>query len=121
MRFVPLVALAFLFACSSADDKQQPDAGVTGCQSAADCDDSDACTTDTCGTNHMCEHAAKTVDDSISCTTDACNPATGEVTHTPVNTMCDDNATCSTDSCDPTATGADATTGCVHTLNNNAC
>ncbi len=148
MRLSLLVALAFLVACSTAEDKHQPDAAVTGCSSAADCDDGDACTTDTCSATRMCEHAAKTIDDSIDCTTDACNAATGEVTHTPVNTMCEqdgksctvatcsattgcahtlnDNAcsdafSCTTNTCTPTAVAADATTGCLVVPNNNSC
>jgi hypothetical protein len=125
-----------------------PDAPPQGCTVASDCNDNNACTTDTCGATNVCVNTPKVTDDQIACTTDACDPSTGNVTHTPVNTMCevdgktctvatcsattgcsetptmsvcDDGATCSTDACNPTASGADATTGCVNTLDNTAC
>lgn len=142
MRFLLLTVAALLFACSEAD--QQPD----GCETAADCDDGNACTDDACGASGSCSNTPKVVDDQIECTTDACDPATGNLTHMPVDTMCekdgasctvavcnptsgcsetptaamcDDGATCSTETCDPAAVGADATTGCKVTLNDSAC
>ena len=55
--------------------------------------------------------------DNNLCTVDACDPATGTVSHTPVNT--NDNNACTTDDCDP------ATGNISHTLlnisDNNAC
>lgn len=142
MRLLLLVVAGFLVACSEAED--QPD----GCETSADCDDGNACTDDSCGASGSCANTPKVVDDQIECTTDACDPATGAVTHTPVDTMCekdgatctvavcnptsgcsetptqamcDDGATCSTETCDPSAAGADATTGCKVTLNDSAC
>lgn len=153
-----VVAFLLLFACGDNADTLPGDAGVDSagdvdappdapvdCTAASDCDDDDACTTDTCNADHHCEHAPTVVDDSIACTTDACNPATGEVTHVPVDSMCeqdgksctvatcsattgcseapmdalcDDNASCSTDSCSSNGPGA---TGCVYVLNDSAC
>jgi hypothetical protein len=94
---------------------QPPDASVpTGCTAATDCDDNDPCTVDSCDSTHACAHAAKVVDDAVDCTVDACDPATGEVTHTTMNSLCSDDAECSTDVCDATA-------GCLHTADANAC
>lgn len=121
------LTLAFLIlgACGDNDGNAPPaDGGVdtpSGCIKAVDCDDGDACTTDTCSASRQCEHEPKAIDDSIACTVDACNTATGEVTHTPTQAMCNDSASCSADACDPTAAGADPVTGCTHTLNDAAC
>ncbi|MBI3833812.1 MAG: hypothetical protein HY287_05735 [Planctomycetes bacterium] len=69
------------------------------------CNDNNACTTDTCS------------DDDNECTTDICNPELGCV-FTP-NPPCNDQNACTTDTCDPAI-------GCVFTPNppcedNNAC
>jgi hypothetical protein len=162
MRRLIFVAM-FVFACGDNKDAPldggvdghvdaqpdaKPDAPMLACTTASDCNDNNGCTTDTCSSANVCEHTPKVIDDQIACTTDACDPTTGNVTHTPVNTVCevdgktctvatcsattgcsetptanvcDDGATCSTDRCDPTANGADATTGCVYTLNDTAC
>lgn len=120
------------------------------CTTAADCDDSDACTTDTC-TGSICNHADVTcnanescvdgncvpqctvdgdcADDGNACTTVACVNG-GCVTTTET---CDDNVACTTDTCDP-ATGdcsnadnctsgtCDLTTGtCVGCETDNDC
>ena len=45
----------------------------TGCSSNADCDDGDACTTDTCNADGSCGHAAVSCDDGDSCTLDSCD------------------------------------------------
>lgn len=74
------------------------------CTSAAQCDDSNACTTDTCDSG-QCVHTAITCDDGSACTTDTCSPATGCV-FTPIT--CNDNNGCTTDSCNPAS-------GCVFT------
>jgi hypothetical protein len=160
------LTVGFLFLCACGDDREvlRDDAGVeagadagadasvdgpgdvpVGCTVAADCDDDNACTTDTCNTAHACEHAATAVDDSIACTVDACDTTTGAVTHTtddamceqdgktctvatcsattgctetPTDSVCNDDATCSTETCSPTGPGA---TGCVYVLDNAAC
>jgi hypothetical protein len=79
------------------------------------CDDTNACTTDTCDSVLGCQHAPITCNDSNSCTTDTCSPATGCV-FTPIS--CDDSNACTTDLCDPA-------TGCTHTAiscdDSNAC
>jgi hypothetical protein len=74
--------------------------GAPACAKAADCDDGDACTDDTCAQG-TCAHAAVAVDDGDACTTDACDAKTG-VHHTPVDV--NDADACTVDSCDP-ATG----------------
>jgi hypothetical protein len=70
------------------------------------CDDGNACTTDTCDVAQGgCVHTDVNCDDGDACTTDSCDPATGCV-HTPIS--CDDGNACTEDSCDPAV-------GCVHT------
>ncbi len=91
-------------------------AAVLGCveclpaTAAEDCNDDDACTTDTCsteaGTVGQCVNTAADCDDDDACTTDACDAATGDCTNTAVD--CDDSDLCTDDSCD-------AATGCVNT------
>lgn len=74
-----------------------------GCASAADCNDNDACTTDTC-VNNQCQHAAVNCDDGNPCTMDSCNAGSG-CTHTPIPGCCqvvgdcDDSNPCTTDTC----------------------
>lgn len=82
-------------------------------QNAAVCDDTNACTTDTCNTtNGTCGRTPVRCDDDNACTTDSCDTIQGCQT-TPVS--CDDGLACNTDSCDPT-TGT-----CTHgsTCNDN--
>jgi hypothetical protein len=59
----------------------QPDAstvaGYPGCISAADCDDGDVCTEDTCTTDGSCRHVGASCDDGDPCTLDSCIPAQG--------------------------------------------
>ena len=121
--------------------------GQTSCETAADCDDQDACTTDTCGaagcehvpisvddgnacTTDACDsttgavtHTPVAIDDSITCTTDACDSATGAITHTPNSALCSDvdHFTCTVPTCAPTATGADPATGCVEVPTDMVC
>src|SRR4029079_6853747 len=78
-----VLVLLVLFACGDNREVTPPD-GPTGCQAAADCNDHDACTDDTCSAG-TCEHAPKLVDDQIECTADACDPQTGTVMHTPID------------------------------------
>jgi len=77
---------------------------VAACASAAECDDQDACTLDSCDPLLGCTHAAVGCDDQDACTADTCDPATGCV-HPQV--ACDDGDPCTTDTCDPA-------TGCAH-------
>ncbi len=79
-------------------------------------DDGNACTTDTCDpATGQITHTPVSIDDGNVCTTDSCSPATG-VSHTPVST--DDGNACTTDSCDP-MTGVTHTP--VSTDDGNAC
>ena len=107
--------------------------GANGCGcSQIDCDDGNACTTDSC-LDAVCSHTldydpatqccdpttgiVTTIDDGNSYTVDACDAATGTVTHTdtapagecadPVTgalTQIDDNNPCTTDTCNPDGT-----------------
>jgi hypothetical protein len=77
------------------------------------CDDTSACTTDTCDPITGCVHTQIVCDDNDPCTTDTCNPQTGCV-YTPV--VCNDGNACTDDVCDPN-TGM-----CVSTNDNtNSC
>lgn len=75
-----------------------------GCEFDADCDDGDACNgTETCGGGGSCQVGTPVnCDDSNACTADSCNPATGLCSNDSIS--CDDGNLCTTDSCD-TATG----------------
>lgn len=77
------------------------------CLKDADCNDDQACTTDTCNlATKTCTNTAKNCDDGNACTVDACDPVGGACVHPPKD--CDDNNPCTADACD--ASGA-----CVHT------
>ena len=90
------------------------------CQSAADCDDGNACTNDVCQASGVCRNdpnyntstqccnpatgATTTINDGNVCTDDTCDPITGLVDHSPVpigtscgsgaDTECDNPDTC---------------------------
>jgi hypothetical protein len=75
--------------------------------SGASCNDGNACTLgDQCDVG-VCKGTPKSVDDGNECTTDACDPASGNVSHTPlpnckpcsVAADCNDNNPCTNDSC----------------------
>lgn len=74
-----------------------------GCSGPADCDDSDACTDDSCNEG-VCANTPVDVADTDACTVDACDPATGAISHDP-DPGIDDGDACTTDTCD-TVTGA---------------
>ena len=76
-----------------------------------DCDDSDACTIDTCDSVLGCQHEDIICDDINLCTTDEC--VDGLCVYTPVD--CDDGDPCTADSCDP------ATGDCINTPINCYC
>jgi hypothetical protein len=88
---------------------------VLGCVNEVDvaaCDDSNPCTLDTCNTlENVCEHTGSTCDDSNECTVDSCNTSTGDCTYDLLPAVaCDDSIGCTADSCDePSGT-------CVHVL-----
>jgi YVTN family beta-propeller protein len=54
-----------------------------GCDSAFDCNDENACTTDTCDAGRVCVYPSVDCDDANPCTDESCDPQTGCV-HTPV-------------------------------------
>ncbi len=74
------------------------------CTSDADCNDSNACTTDTCNTaTGQCSNPAIVCDDNDACNgLESCDTATGCVAGTPL--VCNDGQFCTLDSCN-TATG----------------
>jgi hypothetical protein len=77
---------------------------------SANCDDGNACTTDSCDPATGCVNTdiSADCDDGNACTTDSCDPATGCVNTADV--ICDDGDECTDDSCDPEL-------GCVTTPN----
>jgi hypothetical protein len=78
---------------------------VTGClYDAITCDDTNACTLDSCDSVTGCLHDAITCDDTDACTADSCDSVTGCL-HDAIT--CDDGLPCSVDSCN-------TDTGCVH-------
>ena len=81
---------------------------ASGCvHTAISCDDGNACTADACDTATGCEHTAIICDDGNACNgVETCNPASGCVPGTPLN--CDDNNVCTSDTCNPVI-------GCTHT------
>jgi hypothetical protein len=62
---------------------------------ALNCDDANACTTDSCVPASGCTHVALNCDDGNVCTNDACVPATG-CTHTNNTASCSDGNLCTT-------------------------
>jgi hypothetical protein len=88
---------------ATCDNTLQPNVSQPGaiplCQV---CNDTNACTTDTCNqANNTCAFTPTgTCDDTNACTSDACNPANGACTFTPTGT-CNDNNTCTDDACNP--------------------
>jgi hypothetical protein len=98
-----------LDACQTAADCNDHNACTTDSCSAGKCsnpavdpDDGDACTADACDATDGVSHIPVVVDDGDACTADACDAATGNVSHTPVSV--DDGDACTADACD-SATG----------------
>jgi hypothetical protein len=86
---------------------------------AINCDDSNACTVDTCDPVRGCQHAAYQCPGvSDRCQTTLCTNGTVNGTLTPIcgttTRTCDDNITCTLDSCDPAV-------GCVFRAQNASC
>ena len=80
------------------DAESCDDVGILCACVGIDCDDGDACTTDTCNESGECEHSALSCDDQNSCTTDSCLPETGCVYETLADgTACDDESVCTTE------------------------
>ncbi len=78
----------------------------------SDCDDKNACTTDSCAPGAGCTHTARSCDDGNACTTDACDKVKG-CTHAPV--VCDDKRSCTHNLCNVTAGGGEKA-GCTFPL-----
>ena len=70
---------------------------LLGRPQAANCDDGNACTADTCVAG-VCVATPMVCDDGNACTMDSCDPAQGCQTK-PIT--CDDGYACTIDSCDP--------------------
>jgi hypothetical protein len=84
---------------------------TSGCMpgTVLNCNDGNACTTDSCDNSLGCQHTNVSCDDGNACTTDSCN-ATAGCTHGAL--YCNDNNECTTDSCN-------VSTGCVYTAKSN--
>lgn len=118
------------------------------CTTTADCDDNDLCNgADACVDGVCVTGPPPEIDDGVACTIDACDPATGEVTHIPLDATCndfdpcngvetcdpvggcltgappdcDDGVNCTSDFCSAGHPGADPKTGCVNVANHAAC
>jgi hypothetical protein len=88
--------------------------GISTCKLSSECDDGQACTTDSCDVDAGCQHVTNTIGctDGNACTQgDSCNGGSCQG-GLPIN--CDDGNPCTADSCDPAA-------GCVHSNNTAAC
>lgn len=83
-------------------DAQALDGGGE-CSEPADCDDSNACTTDTC-VDRVCQHADLACSDGVICTVDTCDITMGCV-HTNDDTACEAGRTCSAAGATPDANG----------------
>jgi hypothetical protein len=77
------------------------------CQFESECQDETLCNgVETCSWG-VCEAGTPvTCDDNIFCTVDSCDPATGQCTHTPLDSNCNDGAACTGEE------RCDAATGC---------
>ncbi len=71
--------------------------GGDPCTSAAECDDGNLCTADSCDSG-VCSNLTS-CNDGNACTTDSCDAVTGECTVDPI--VCGDADACTVDSCDP--------------------
>ena len=68
-------------------------AGKCAGKTPNDCDDSDACTLDTCATGKGCQHSPASCDDGNPCAKATCNPKSG-CQYQPVAAPCDDGDAC---------------------------
>ncbi|MBM4345513.1 MAG: hypothetical protein FJ100_19245, partial [Deltaproteobacteria bacterium] len=106
--------------CDDGNDCTEADtcAGGVCAGAAADCNDKNPCTTDSCLPNGGCQHIANSLpcDDSNACTeSDVCTK-TGICKGNAVvlAVYCDDSNACTTDTCN-------ALTGCQHSNNQQVC
>ncbi|MBM4398646.1 MAG: hypothetical protein FJ087_23535, partial [Deltaproteobacteria bacterium] len=79
---------------------------LTGCRNDYACDDGNACTTDTCDKSAGCGHADLTCWDGNACTTDTCDPGKGCV-FPEIHPCCGDALVEAPETCDPGDAGAD--------------
>jgi hypothetical protein len=111
---------------SGAGPAESPRGNIGACTSAAQCDDGNACTTDTCSAG-VCGHSAAPngttcADDGNSCTSDTCNA--GSCTHLAVTngTACaDDGNSCTTDACSAGVCTHTSNGSCTSTPCSNYC
>ncbi len=89
------------------------DGGTCKHNKPTDCNDGNACTTDSCDPSlpegAACLHAPVDCDDGVACTTDTCNPTSG-CQHTFITNDC--TATCGTSACGNPC-GPPCSTACV--------
>ncbi len=67
------------------------------CAGFAGCDDSNACTTDSCVDGVGCQHVEIACDDGNQCTDDYCDPVLVECVFDPLDGACDDGNPCTAD------------------------
>jgi len=82
--------------CTNGQTCTEPDGICDGCVDAADCDDGDLCTTDTCDSDGSCTN------DPIMCPAgETCDEATGDCLagNCTSDADCDDGDLCTTDTC----------------------
>ncbi len=78
-----------------------PQSGCVHEANIAACDDGNACTTGDLCAKGGCSGAAKPCDDSIACTLDSCDKASGQCAHATDVSTCDDGNPCTSDTCAP--------------------
>src|SRR5438552_10713878 len=100
--------------CSGGTCGGPPVAGC--CNTDADCDDHNLCTTDSCDVEqHICNHLLRDCNNGDVCDgAETCEPTTGECVNDGIPLDCDDGVVCTHDTCDPQA-------GCMHDSIPNCC
>ena len=84
---------------------------ATGCVFVSiDCDDQDLCTSDSCDVSTGCVNADKNCADSLFCTIDSCNESTGECANAPV--VCESTTACFVGVCSEQAQGCVYSAAC---------
>jgi hypothetical protein len=107
------------FACDDGNPCTTTDTcGGGSCQPgpAADCNDNNACTADSCSPASGCVHtdSSASCNDGNACTADTCDPASGCVFTDTTAAACNDNNICTDDLCNPAS-------GCFHQDNTSPC
>lgn len=80
----------------------QVDMGPIPCRSNSECDDGNPCNgAETCGGDGTCEAGTPIMcDDSVACTLDSCNTETGECVSTPDDGQCAGDLSCTENGCE---------------------